>query len=83
MNTTTITITDPNLLAQIAAADGHIVFRGPTGDTVKTVATVAPGALPPGAKGPLSDAEFEAARKQTGGSPLLDVWKRIHERYGA
>ncbi|MBY0457322.1 MAG: hypothetical protein K2V38_08300 [Gemmataceae bacterium] len=40
MNTTTITITDPELLAKLAAAaEGQIVFRGPNGDTVKTVAT--------------------------------------------
>ena len=82
MTTTTITITDPDLLARLAAADGYIVFRGPSGELVKTAATV-PDGTPPGAKGPLSDAEFEEARKQTGGSPLVEVWKRIHERYGA
>ena len=33
-------------------------------------------------KSPISDEEFEEARKQTGGSSLAEVWKRIHERYG-
>ena len=80
MTTTTITITDPDLLAQLAAASGHIVFRGPAGEYVKE-ATVDGGAKPP-RKGPLSAEQFEEARKQVGGSPLSEVWKRIHERYG-
>ncbi len=83
MNTTTIVITDPDLLARLAAADGRIVFRGPTGEAVKTVATVSRGVPPEGVKSPVSEAEFEEARKQPDGSPLSDVWKRIHERYGA
>ena len=29
------------------------------------------------------DEEFEEARKQPDGSPLSDVWKRIHERFGS
>ena len=82
MSTTTITITDPELLAKIAAADGQIVFRGPGGEYVKA-ATVTPGGLPPGVKSPFTPEEIEEARKQPGGSPLAEVWKRIHERYGA
>lgn len=80
MSTTTITITDPELLAQIAAAEGHIVFRGPAGEYVK--AATVDGGSKPSKKGPLSAEEFEEARKQVGGSPLSEVWKRIHERYG-
>ena len=82
MSTTTITITDPKLLAQIAAADGQIVFRGPAGEHVKTT-TVDDGAKPPGGKSPFTNEQIEEARKQTGGSSLTEVWKRIHERYGA
>jgi hypothetical protein len=77
VNTTTITITDPELLAKLAAAEGQIIFRGPTGEAVKTVATVPYGVPPPGVKSPISDAEFEEARKQTGGKPLAEILKRL------
>ena len=63
MNVTTIVITDPEMLAKLAAAEGQIVFRGPTGDTVKTAEVVANGTPPPGVKSPISDEEFEEARK--------------------
>ena len=78
---TTIVITDPDLLSKLAAAKGQIVFRGPSGDTVKTAEIVANGTPPPGVKSPISDEEFEEARKQPDGSPLAEVWKRIHERH--
>jgi hypothetical protein len=82
MNVTTIIISDPEMLAKLAAADGQIVFRNPTGETVKTAEVVPYGKLPPGVKSPISDEEFEEARKQPDGLPLSEVWKRIHERYG-
>ncbi|HEV3387043.1 MAG TPA: hypothetical protein VG097_19650 [Gemmata sp.] len=80
---TTIVITDPELLTKLAAAEGQIVFRGPSGDTVKTAEIVANGTPPPGVTSPISDEEFEKARKQPDGVPLSEVWRRIHERYGA
>jgi hypothetical protein len=80
---TTIVISDPDLLAKLAAADGQINFQGPTGNLVKTVETVPFGAIPPGVKSPISDEEFEEARKQPDGLQLSEVWKRIHERYGS
>jgi len=80
---TTIVITDPELLAKLASAEGQIIFRGPSGDTVKTAEIVANGTLPPGVKSPISDEEFEEARKQPDGVPLSEVWKRIHDSYGA
>ena len=80
---TTIVISDPDVLAKLSAATGQIVFQGPTGNLVKTVETVPFGTIPPGVKSPMSDEEFEEARKQPDGSPLSEVWKRIHERYGA
>jgi hypothetical protein len=79
---TTIVITDPELLNKLAVAEGQIIFRGPSGDTVKTAEIVANGTPPPGVKSPISDEEFEQARKQPDGAPLSEVWKRIHERYG-
>jgi hypothetical protein len=78
MSVTTIVITDPELLAKLAAADGQIVFRGPTGDTVKTVETVPYGTPPLGVKSPVSDEEFEEARKSPDSGVTLDeFWKRV------
>lgn len=79
---TTIVITDPELLTKLAAAEGQLVFRSPAGNTVKTAEIVANGTPPPGVKSPISDEEFQEARKQPDGSSLSEVWKRIHERYG-
>ena len=75
---TTIVISDPLLLAKLAAADGQIVFEGPTGDLVKTVETVPFGKLPPGVKSPVSDEEFEEARKSPDSRVALDeFWKQV------
>jgi hypothetical protein len=77
MNATTITITDPELLAKIAAAEGQIIFRGPTGEAVKTVATVANGTSA-GIKGPLTDEQFEEARKSpNSGVTLAEFWEKL------
>lgn len=78
MTTTTITITDPDLIAQLVAAEGQIVFRGPGGEHVKTAQAVAPGALPPPRKGPLSAEEFEEARKSpNSGITLAEFWEKV------
>jgi hypothetical protein len=78
MNVTTIVITDPDLLAKIAAADGRIVFRGPAGDTVKTAEVVFDGKPPPGVRSPVSDEEFEKARKSPdSGITLAEFWERM------
>lgn len=76
--TITITITDPELLAKLAAADGQIIFRGPTGELVKTAETVASGALPPGVKSPFTDEEIEAARLEPDSEyTLSEFWKKV------
>ncbi|MCI0703775.1 MAG: hypothetical protein L0241_22175 [Planctomycetia bacterium] len=78
MNTTTITITDPELLAKLAAANGQIIFRGPGGEPVKTVSTVPYGVPPPGVKSPVSDEEFEEARKSPdSGITLAEFWEKV------
>jgi hypothetical protein len=75
---TKIVISDPDLLAKLAAADGQIIFEGPTGDQVKTVETVPFGATPPGVKSPISDEEFELARKSPdSGITLEEFWKKV------
>ena len=78
MSVTKIVINDPELRARLAVADGQIIFEGPTGEPVKTVETVAFGKLPPGIKSPISDEEFEEARKSPdSGIPLEEFWKRV------
>ena len=75
---TTIVISDPELLAKLAAANGQILFEGPTGDLVQTVETIPFGKLPPGVKSPVSDAEFEDARKSpNSGITLTEFWKQV------
>jgi hypothetical protein len=78
VNTTTITITDPELLAKLAAAEGQIVFRGPGGERVTTVATVTEGSLPPGVRSPFTDEEIEAARQEPDSEfTLAEFWKKV------
>ena len=78
MSVTTIVINDPEILAKLAAAEGQIVFRGPSGDTVKTAEVVANGNPPPRVKSPISDEEFEEARKSPDSGITLDeFWKRM------
>jgi ribosomal protein S11 len=78
VNTTTITITDPELLAKLAAAEGRIVFRGPGGEHVKTAETVAQGALPPGVKSPFTDEQIQEARKSpNSGITLAEFWEKV------
>ena len=75
---TTIVISDPELLAKLAAATGQIIFEGPTGEPVKTMETVAFGKLPPGVKSPFTDEEIEEARKESdSGITLTEFWKRV------
>jgi len=80
---TTVVITDPDLLARLAATDGPIVFCGPDGKCVRTADPAPPGVFPAGFRSPVSDAEFQTARAQPDGSPLGEVWKRIREKYGS
>ena len=78
MSATTIVITDPELLAKLAAADGQIVFQGPNGDTVTTAEVVPFGAPPPEYVPPISDEEIERRRQQhRSGKPLSEIMKRL------
>jgi hypothetical protein len=72
-----ITITDPTLLAQLAAAPGFVELRTPDGRVIGTFFLDGYGVPPPGVKSPVSDEEFEEARKQTGGKPLVEILKRL------
>ena len=79
----TITITDPELLARLAATDGPIAFCGPDGKHVRFAEPAPRGSVPDGFRPPITDEELEKRRRQPGGRPLAEVWKRIHERYGS
>lgn len=74
---TSITITDPALLAEVAAA-GTVEVKGPDG---RVVVTLVRNGLPPGAKpSPLTDEERAARRNLPGsGIPLAEFWKRMDE----
>lgn len=77
------TITAPDLLAKLAAANGQIIFRAASGDPVKTVETIPTEKRPPGMKSPFTVEQVEEGRIQPDGLPLAKVWKRIRERYGS
>jgi hypothetical protein len=78
----TIVISDPEVLARLAAAEGPIILRGPKGECLRMAELVPPGKLPAGFKSPISDEEFEEARKQTGGRPLADILRDLKRKYG-
>lgn len=82
MSVTTIVITDPELLAKLAAADGQIIFRGPTGETVKTAEVVANGTFPPGFKIPFTDEELARRSQERTGRPIGEVLKELKDKYG-
>jgi len=78
ISVTRIVITDPELISKLAGANGQIIFEGPNGNQVRTVETVPFGKLPPGVKSPVSDKEFEEARKSPDSGITLDeFWKRV------
>ena len=74
---TTITISDPVLLKQLADATGPIAFRDPEGNVVH-FSDGSLWALPPGFVPPISEAELKR-RSETyrSGIPLAEVIKRL------
>ena len=75
---TTVVISDPELLAKLAASDGLIVFRGPDGKCVRMAEPVPQGQLPAGIKSPFSDEEIEEARKRPdSGITLTEFWDKV------
>lgn len=75
-----ITITDPNLLAQLAAVKGLVELRDPAGNVIGRVETTWDGKLPPGVKSPFTEEEMKERRKQRTGRPLADILKDLRER---
>jgi hypothetical protein len=73
-----VTITDPALLAQLAAAPGCVELRDPSGRVIGTFFLEGYGVPPPGVTSPISDEEFEEARKSpSSGITLEEFWKRM------
>jgi hypothetical protein len=78
VSATVITITDPELLAKLAAAEGRIVFRGPGGEHGKTAETVPQGTPPAGVKSPFTDEQIDEARKSpNSGITLTEFWEKV------
>ena len=78
LQSTTVVISDPDLVAKLASLEGLIIFRGPGGKCLRLGELVPPDRLPSGIKSPISDEEFEEARKQPdSGIPLAEFWKRV------
>ena len=74
-----ITITDPVLLAQLAALQGSVEVHGPNGEFVGTFQ--APfGAPPPGFQIPFTDEELERRRQARTGRPLKDILRDLESR---
>jgi hypothetical protein len=72
-----ITITDPQLLAQLAAAEDVVELTDPTGRIVARTINYWPGKLPPGVKSPFTDEERAEMRKQRSGRPLKDILRDL------
>jgi hypothetical protein len=77
-----ITISDPALLAQLAAIQGEVELKDPSGRTVAKATREWDGKLPPGVKSPFSDAELAELRKQRSGRPLADILTDLRTKYG-
>ena len=73
-----ITINDPALLAQFAGAPGVVEIRDPDGRVIGTFFVPGYGVPPPGVKSPISNEEFEEARKSPdSGITLAELFKRL------
>lgn len=75
-----ITITDPQLLAQLAAAHNPVDVHGPNGEYIGTFQPPA-GKPPAGFVLPWSDEEIERRfRENRTGRPLADILKDLEAR---
>jgi hypothetical protein len=79
---TSITLTDPAQLAAFAGV-GVVEVKDANGNVIGTFTPRGYGDLPPGVTSPISDAEFEDARKQTGGRSLAEIIRDLERKHGA
>jgi hypothetical protein len=71
-----ITITDPGLLAQLAAARTTVDVHGPDGEYIGTFQPPL-GMPPPGFRIPFSEEELERRRQCKTGRPLKDILRDL------
>ncbi len=79
---TTITITDPQLIKQLAEALGPIIFRDPEGNVLFTGGERI-GVPPPGYVPPISVEELARRSLNREGRPLADILRDLREKYGS
>ena len=73
----TITITDPKLLAQLSAATGSVLLRGPAGELLIEGHAPKYGKLPPDFVVPFTDEELEQFSRNRAGRPLADIMRDL------
>lgn len=78
---TTIVISDPELLAKLAAAQGQIVFQTADGHHVRTVEPVAVGTATK-FKSPFTDKELDEFSKERTGRSLAEILKDLKQKHG-
>ena len=77
----TITITDPDLLAQVRAIEGNCELRDAEGRLVGYVKPPPLAPLPPGVESPFTEEELAARRgDRTGCRPLGDFLRDLEAR---
>jgi hypothetical protein len=75
-----ITITDPNLLAQLRQAGDVVELKDPDGNVLGRFSVEGLGKLPPGVKSPFTDEERAEMRKERTGRPLKDILRDLEAR---
>jgi hypothetical protein len=76
-----ITITDPNLLAQLAGVSGVVQVTDANGRHLGTFTTESRAEQLARLKCPFSEEELARRSQIRTGRPLAEVWKTIYEKY--
>jgi hypothetical protein len=79
---TTITITDPALLKQLADARGPVMLRDPAGNVLLTSGEFF-GVPPEGFTPPFSEEEMVHMSQNREGRPLADILRDLREKHGS
>lgn len=77
-----ITITDPTLLAQLAAAGGVVQLTDPSGGVIGVLHKEPFGVPPPGYVFPISDEELARRRAETTGRSLAEILRDLEQKHG-
>ena len=78
--TMTITIIDPDLLAQVRAIEGNCELRDAEGHLVGYIKPPPLAPLPPGVESPFTEEQRAEFRKQRRGRPLKDILRDLEAR---